>query len=56
MMQFKLGRIAASIADFDRAEQLDSALTPYLWQRDLSASSCSGDHKRVPVINHCFMF
>jgi tetratricopeptide (TPR) repeat protein len=36
MMQFKLGRIAASIADFDRAEQLDPALTPYLWQRGLS--------------------
>jgi tetratricopeptide (TPR) repeat protein len=36
MMQFKLGRIAASIADFDRAEQLNPALTPYLWQRGLS--------------------
>lgn len=36
MMQFKLGRIAASIADFDRAEQLDPGLTPYLWQRGLS--------------------
>jgi tetratricopeptide (TPR) repeat protein len=36
MMQFKLGRIAASIADFDRAEQLHPALTPYLWQRGLS--------------------
>jgi tetratricopeptide (TPR) repeat protein len=36
MMQFKLGRIAASIADFDRAEQLNAALTPYLWQRGLS--------------------
>jgi len=36
MMQFKLGHIAASIADFDRAEQLHPALTPYLWQRGLS--------------------
>lgn len=36
MMQFKLGRIAASIADFDQAEQLQPALTPYLWQRGLS--------------------
>jgi len=36
MMQFKLGRIAASIADFDQAEQLNLALTPYLWQRGLS--------------------
>jgi hypothetical protein len=36
MMQFKLGRIAASITDFDRAEQLNPALTPYLWQRGLS--------------------
>jgi tetratricopeptide (TPR) repeat protein len=36
MMQFKLGRIAASIADFDQAEQLNPALTPYLWQRGLS--------------------
>lgn len=36
MMQFKLGHIDASIADFDRAEQLNPALTPYLWQRGLS--------------------
>lgn len=36
MMQFKLGRIAGSIADFDRAEQINPALTPYLWQRGLS--------------------
>ena len=36
MMQFKLGRMAASIADFDQAEQLQPALTPYLWQRGLS--------------------
>jgi tetratricopeptide (TPR) repeat protein len=36
MMQFKLGRIDASIADFDRAEQLNPTLTPYLWQRGLS--------------------
>lgn len=36
MMQFKLGRMAASIADFDRAEQIQPGLTPYLWQRGLS--------------------
>ncbi len=36
MTNFKLGNIAASIQDFDRAESLDSRLTPYLWQRGLS--------------------
>ena len=36
MMQFKLGRIAASIDDFDRAEQISPTITPYLWQRGLS--------------------
>ena len=36
MMQFKLGRIAASIDDFDRAEQIRPTITPYLWQRGLS--------------------
>ena len=36
MMQFKLGRIAASIDDFDQAEQIRPAITPYLWQRGLS--------------------
>ncbi|MBD3881737.1 hypothetical protein IFO70_08220 [Phormidium tenue FACHB-886] len=36
MAQFKLGNIAESIADFDRAEQLDATITPYLWQRGLS--------------------
>jgi tetratricopeptide (TPR) repeat protein len=36
MAYFKLAQIAASIQDFDRAEQLDSRLTPYLWQRGLS--------------------
>lgn len=36
MMQFKLGRIAASIDDFDHAEQITPSLTPYLWQRGLS--------------------
>ncbi|ETW99513.1 MAG: hypothetical protein ETSY1_14740 [Candidatus Entotheonella factor] len=36
MMQFKLGRIEASIADFDQAEQRNPSLTPYLWQRGLS--------------------
>jgi tetratricopeptide (TPR) repeat protein len=36
MTQFKLGNIPDSIQDFDRAEQLDPRLTPYLWQRGLS--------------------
>lgn len=36
MVQFKLGQIAASIRDFDHAEQLDARLTPYLWQRGLA--------------------
>ncbi|MDY6784566.1 MAG: hypothetical protein SW833_18815 [Cyanobacteriota bacterium] len=36
MVKFKLARIDDSIADFDRAEKLDSSLTPYLWQRGLS--------------------
>lgn len=33
MAHFKLGHIAAAIDDFDRAEHLNPALTPYLWQR-----------------------
>jgi lipoprotein NlpI len=36
MLYFKFGRIAAAIADFDRAEYLNPALTPYLWQRGLA--------------------
>jgi lipoprotein NlpI len=36
MIYFKLGHIAAAIADFDRAEHLKPALTPYLWQRGLA--------------------
>ena len=36
MAHFKLGHIAEAIADFDRAEHLNSALTPYLWQRGLA--------------------
>lgn len=36
MANFKLGKIDESIADFDRAEALDSGITPYLWQRGLS--------------------
>jgi lipoprotein NlpI len=36
MISFKLGHIAAAIADFDRAEHLNPALTPYLWQRGLA--------------------
>jgi lipoprotein NlpI len=33
---FQLGNIAASIDDFDRAEHLNPALTPYLWQRGIA--------------------
>jgi lipoprotein NlpI len=36
MASFQLGDIAASIDDFDRAEQLNPALTPYLWQRGIA--------------------
>jgi len=36
MVNFKLARIAPSIQDFDRAEELDSSIMPYLWQRGLS--------------------
>jgi lipoprotein NlpI len=36
MASFQLGHIAASIEDFDRAEQLNSDLTPYLWQRGIA--------------------
>jgi tetratricopeptide (TPR) repeat protein len=36
MASFQLGHIAASIDDFDRAEQLNPALTPYLWQRGIA--------------------
>ncbi|HIK05917.1 MAG TPA: hypothetical protein IGS40_14575 [Trichormus sp. M33_DOE_039] len=36
MVKFQIAEIAASIEDFDMAEQLDSRLTPYLWQRGLS--------------------
>jgi tetratricopeptide (TPR) repeat protein len=36
MASFQLGDIAASIADFDRAEHLNPALTPYLWQRGIA--------------------
>jgi len=36
MVYFKLGSIAAALGDFDRAEHLNPALTPYLWQRGLA--------------------
>jgi tetratricopeptide (TPR) repeat protein len=36
MIYFKLGRITEAITDFDRAEHLNPALTPYLWQRGLA--------------------
>lgn len=36
MALFQLGDIAAAIEDFDRAERLNPALTPYLWQRGIA--------------------
>jgi tetratricopeptide (TPR) repeat protein len=36
MVSFRLGEIAAAIDDFDRAEHLNPALTPYLWQRGIA--------------------
>jgi tetratricopeptide (TPR) repeat protein len=36
MVYFKLGSITEAIGDFDRAEHLNPALTPYLWQRGLA--------------------
>ncbi|MFM7409082.1 MAG: tetratricopeptide repeat protein [Cuspidothrix sp.] len=36
MVYFKLANIEGSIQDFDQAENLDSNITPYLWQRGLS--------------------
>ena len=36
MVYFKLGSIAAALGDFNRAEHLNPALTPYLWQRGLA--------------------
>jgi tetratricopeptide (TPR) repeat protein len=36
MVNFQLAKIDESIQDFDKAEQLDSRLKPYLWQRGLS--------------------
>jgi tetratricopeptide (TPR) repeat protein len=36
MVQFKLAKIPESIQDFDKAEQLDPRIQPYLWQRGLS--------------------
>src|SRR5947208_4543009 len=34
--QFKLGHIQQSLADFDRAIQLDPAQAPYHWQRGIT--------------------
>ncbi len=36
MINFKLGKIHDSIADFDAAETLNPQITPYLWTRGLS--------------------
>lgn len=40
MVYFKLARIEEAIADFDRAEELNAQLTPYLWQRGLAYYYC----------------
>ncbi|MGQ4649333.1 tetratricopeptide repeat protein [Lyngbya aestuarii] len=36
MVNFKLAKIEESIQDFDEAERLEPAVSPYLWQRGLS--------------------
>ncbi|MBZ8180882.1 tetratricopeptide repeat protein [Oscillatoria salina] len=36
MEYFKLAKIQEAIEDFDRAENLDPSITPYLWQRGLA--------------------
>jgi tetratricopeptide (TPR) repeat protein len=36
MVYFQLAQIDESIGDFDKAEQLDPEIKPYLWQRGLS--------------------
>lgn len=36
MARFRSGRVEASVADFDRAIQLQPSLAPYMWQRGLS--------------------
>ena len=36
MLYFKLGRLIESLRDFNKAEELNPQLTPYLWQRGLT--------------------
>lgn len=36
MLYFKLGRLVDSLKDFNKAEELNPQLTPYLWQRGLT--------------------
>jgi lipoprotein NlpI len=36
MASFQLGHVEAAIDDFDRAEPLNPALTPYFWQRGIA--------------------
>ena len=36
MMRFQLAEVNPSIADFDRAVELEPALEPYIWQRGIS--------------------
>ena len=36
MLHFKLGRLTDSLKDFNKAEELNPQLTPYLWQRGLT--------------------
>lgn len=50
MVNFKLARIAPSIQDFDRAEELDASITPYLWQRGLSYYYAERYALRCPAV------
>lgn len=36
MIYFKLGRLLESLQDFNKAEELNPQLTPYLWQRGIN--------------------
>ncbi|NCO75574.1 MAG: tetratricopeptide repeat protein [Cyanobacteria bacterium] len=36
MIYFKLGRLLESLQDFNKAEELNPQLTPYLWQRGIT--------------------
>ena len=42
MDHFRQGRVAESLAEFDRAIEIDERVKPYLWQRGIS-QYCMGD-------------